>query len=149
MRGQPIAEISVPVKSLRGESSGMDHDMHSALKAEAHPAITYTFQKLLNATVQRDGPGHQASLKLRIMGTLDMAGVSKPISMDVIVKRNSPRHFVAYARTQMLMSEFAIKPPVALLGLIRADDKVNVVFDLDLVMRNKQPQPIQYGDARH
>ena len=36
-----IAELSVPVMSLRGNSQGMDRDMHSALKAGQYPFIQY------------------------------------------------------------------------------------------------------------
>lgn len=56
------------------------------------------------------------------------------MSMDVIVTRASPGHFVAYAQTDLLMTDFGVTPPVALFGLIKGGDKVRVIFDLGLVL---------------
>ena len=133
IRGTPIAAISVLVKSLRGDSSGMDHDMQKALKAAQHPVIEYVLQNLQQATVQVDPQGHRAAFKLSIVGRLNMAGVERPISMDVIVTRDARRHFLAHAQTKLLMSDFGVTPPVALFGLIKAEQRVFVTFDLDLV----------------
>lgn len=136
VRGPTTAVISVPVMSLRGDSAGMDQDMQKALKAEQHPMIEFTFQHLENAAMERNSPNGPAGLKLRIAGTLSMAGATRPMTMDVIVKRDSRRRFVAQAQTTMRMSDFGITPPVALLGLIRAGDRVQVSFDLNFVLKN-------------
>ena len=45
VRNRLIADISVPVISLHGSSSGMDSDMRTALKADQHPAIEYDFEE--------------------------------------------------------------------------------------------------------
>jgi len=134
IRSAPVGDIIVPVTSLHGDSTAMDHDMHAALKASLHPVIKYVFQRVEHATVQRGPQDHQASLKLNVLGKLDMAGAARPIVMDVVVKRDSPGHFTAYAQTTMLMTDFGVTPPVALFGLIKADDHVHVVFDLDLIL---------------
>ena len=94
--------------------------------------IEFVFQNLQQATVQQDPPNHEAELKLSVAGTLHMAGVERPITMDVIVRRDSRRHFLAHAQTTMLMSDFGVTPPVALFGLIKRGDQVLVIFDLDL-----------------
>jgi hypothetical protein len=129
-----IAEISVPVMSLRGDSAGMDRDMQSALKAPQHPAIEYVFQQVQQASLQWDPQSHQTALKLSAIGKLNMAGADKPITMDVILKRDSREHFIVHAQTSLLMTDFGVTPPGALFGLIKAEDKVNVIFDLDLVL---------------
>lgn len=139
VRSSPIADISIPVTSLHGDSSGMDHDMHTALKAAAYPSIKYVFQRVEHASVQWDPQDNQPSLKLHILGTLTMAGQSRPIAMDVMVKRDSPHHFMADAQTNMLMTDFGVTPPVALFGLIKAADEVHVVFDLDLALSDHSP----------
>jgi hypothetical protein len=137
--GSPIADISVPVMSLHGDSGGMDRDMRDALKAGPHPAIEYVFQKLQQAEWQWDPQGRQAGLKLRIVGTLNMAGAKRPIAMDLIVTRDSRRHFLAHAQTALLMTDFGVIPPQALFGLIKANDHVLVIFDLDLVLVDHSP----------
>jgi hypothetical protein len=133
VRSPPIANISVPVMSLRGSSSAMDRDMHNALKAAQHPEIEYTFQQLQAATLQRGPEDDRYVLKLRIAGKLNMAGADRPITMDVIVRRDPRGHFLAHAQATLLMSDFGVTPPVAAFGLIKAGDRVLAVFDLDLV----------------
>jgi polyisoprenoid-binding protein YceI len=132
-RSPVIAEISVPILSLHGDSAGMDRDMQNALKAAQHPAIEYTFQQVQQASLQWDSPDHPPGLNLSVVGKLSVAGVWRTITMDVIVKRDSRGHFIARAQTTILMTDFGVTPPVALLGLIKAADKVDVIFDLDLV----------------
>ena len=98
VRGAPIADISVPVVSLHGDSSGMDRDLQKSLNAAQCPFIQFVFRNLRTATIQRDPRNHAAKLKLSIDGQLQMAGVGRPIQMDVIVERQTQSRFVARLR---------------------------------------------------
>ena len=84
--------------------------------------------------MRRDTSGHQAGLKLSVAGKLKMAGAERPITMQVSLYRDSHQRYHAQAQTSLLMSDFGVTPPVALLGLIKAGNKVNVSFDLDLIL---------------
>lgn len=127
------ATISVPVASLHGDSAGMDQDMRKALKAAQHPSIDYIYKGLTQTSVQWDPASRRVAIKLRVDGTLSMAGVTRPLTMDVIVHRDSRQHYRAEAQADLLMSDFGVTPPVALFGLIKAENKVNVSFKLDLI----------------
>lgn len=87
-------------------------------------------------------------MKLHILGTLQLAGAARPIAMDVIVKRQSPTHFAAYAQTNVLMTDFGVTPPVALFGLIKAADEVHVTFDLDLAMSDDRRGPRSFAQTQ-
>jgi hypothetical protein len=139
VRSLPVGKISLSVMSLHGDSGGMDHDMQNALKAGQNPSIEYVFQQLQQATSQWDPRNHQACLKLRILGKLNMAGVGRLMTMDVIVQRDSRRHYLAHAQTALLMSDFSVTPPGKLFGLIKANNYVIVVFDLDFVLMEHSP----------
>jgi hypothetical protein len=139
LRSPPIGNISVPVMSLHGDSAGMDRDMQNALNVNQHPSIEYVFERLQQASLQWDTQNHQAELKLCIIGKLNMAGAARPITMNMIVRRDSPGHFLAHAQTDLLMTDFGMTPPGALFGLIKADDPVFVVFDLDLILAPPSP----------
>jgi hypothetical protein len=130
----PIGDLSVPIMSLHGDSGGMDRDMQNALNVTQHPSIEFVFQQLQESTLQWDPGNTQADLKLRIIGKLNMAGVGRLITMDVIVKRDSRRRFLAHAQTELLMTDFGVTPPGALFGLIKAGNQVLVIFDLDLIL---------------
>ena len=133
----PIARRSpVPVASMHGDSSAMDRDMRNALKALEHPAIEYVFTQLQHVALQWDPGTHQTNLKLNIVGKLNMAGTKRPITMDMIVSRDSSRHFIAHAQISLLMTDFGMTPPQALFGLIRASEQVLANIDLDFVLVN-------------
>jgi hypothetical protein len=139
VRSPPIGNISVPIMSLHGDSAGMDRDMQNALNVTQHPSIEFVFEQLQLSALQWDPPGNQAGLKLRIVGKLNMAGTGRLITMDVIIKRDSRRHFLVHAQTELLMTDFGVTPPGALFGLIKAGDQVAVVFDLDLILIDHSP----------
>jgi len=138
-RSPSIGDISVPVMSLHGDSGGMDRDMQNALNVTRDPSIEFVFQQAQQIALQRDSHDHQIDLKLRILGKLNMAGVGQLVVMDVLVKRDSRRHFLAHAQTGLFMTDFGMTPPGALFGLIKADDQVFVIFDLDLVLAAHSP----------
>jgi YceI-like domain len=139
VRSPPIGDISVPVMSLHGDSSGMDRDLQSALDVTQYPSIEYVFQKLEHSALQWDPQDRQWCLKLQMLGKLKMAGAGRLIAMDLIVRRDSRRHFLAHAQTALLMSDFGVTRPGALFGLVKASDEVLVVFDLDLVLVDRSP----------
>ena len=103
--------------------------MQNALKAGRFPTIEYVFQKVAQAAMQWNPQRRQADLKLSVVGKLNMAGMERPITMDVIVKRDSRRHFLAHAQTALLMTDFGVTPPGTLFsGAIKASDRVLVVL---------------------
>jgi hypothetical protein len=134
VRGRPVVDISVPIDSLHSDKPGMDRDMREALKASEYPAISYTFEHLQQAAVQRTSQDGLPGLKLQTVGSLNLAGVGRRIEMDVHVDRDFRRHFIAHAQTTLLMSDFGVNPPVALFGLIKAGERVEVTFDLDVIL---------------
>jgi polyisoprenoid-binding protein YceI len=133
------ANLSVPVMTLRGGGSGMENDLHHALKADQHPTIDYTFQQLLRAELQKDQ--NPVCLRLLITGQLSMAGARQPLEMEVVVSRDPSRHFHARAQAALKMSDFGVTPPSAFFGLIRTRDQVNVIFDL--IVKPVQPPSTQ------
>jgi hypothetical protein len=136
VRRLPVADISVPVMSLHGDSIGMDHDMQNALKAAEYPAIEYVFQNLKQVTIQHDPASGRPELKLSTVGSLHMAGAERTIPMNVIVRRDATGHFLVRAQATMMMTDFGVTPPVALFGLIKGGDEVRVFFYLDLVLNH-------------
>jgi YceI-like domain len=139
VRSTPIGNISVPILSLHGDSRPMDHDMQIALKAGAFPSIEYAFQQLQQVTLQWNAASHETELKLSLLGKLTLAGQERPMTMDLIVKRDPRGHFLAHAQTAMRMTDFGVTPPGKIFGLIKAGDQVVVIFDLDLVPADHPP----------
>jgi hypothetical protein len=128
-----IAELSVSVMSLHGDSLGMDRDMQTALKARQFPWIQYRLEKVQDAQVRQDPLTKKPEFVLRVTGTLTVAGVQKELTSELTIQRDAGQHYLVQAHIPIRMSDFGVTPPTALLGLIRARDSLSVDFDLDFI----------------
>ncbi len=128
-----VVKLVVPVKSFKGGSKGMDHDMQAALKASEHPDIKYILDSVQSVSLAMDSKSERPALEIMTHGRLSVAGVEKQTSIDALVFRDPQGRIVVHAAKQLLMSDFDVKPPTALFGLIRAHNAMIVDFDLDFV----------------
>lgn len=116
--------VKVPVRNLKCGSGKMEDNLYKALKADAAPQISYI---LGSFEVQ---PGQSDSYTLKTVGTLTIAGTEKTVNMDVTTKRQPDGSLRANGELQLLMTDFGVKPPTALLGTLRTNNEVKVKFEL-------------------
>ena len=124
--GLAAFEVAVPVASLRSPKDGIDQNMHKALKAQEHPDITFRLRTLENGTGETPG-----AIPLRASGRLTIAGVAREIALDVKAVRGG-RSVVLNGGVELLMTDFGVTPPKAMLGVVTADPGVYVRFYLVL-----------------
>lgn len=128
---EPSVQLRVPVTSLKSGNEGMESDMRAALKAMQHPLIEYRLTAVQAAELVPPEDGEPAFLvRLNTTGELTLAGEQREIDMTVIARRLDDGRFSLLGRKRLKMTDFKINPPSALFGLIRAEDTVEVVFDL-------------------
>ena len=110
-------EIAIPAASLHSTKDGLDKNMHKALKVKEHADIVFTLARL-----EAKGSGARA------IGTLRIAGVEKEIGMDLTtaVKNGS---LVVSGSVDLLMTDFGIPAPKAMMGMLKTDPKVTVSFE--------------------
>lgn len=126
----PTVTLKVPVESLRSGRRAMERDMHEALRAEAHPRVIYALEHVVDADWVHDEETDALSFALTTRGQLSLAGVRRPIEMDVRIEPMGEKRFRVIGRRSFDMGDYNIEPPTALFGLIKADPRVKVVFDL-------------------
>jgi polyisoprenoid-binding protein YceI len=119
-------EVAVPVASLHSPKDGIDTNLHKALKAQEHPDITFRLRTLENGTGETPGV-----LALRARGTLSIAGVAREITLDVKAVRGG-RSVLLNGGVELLMTDFGVTPPKAMLGMVTTDPRVYVRFYLVL-----------------
>jgi polyisoprenoid-binding protein YceI len=107
-------EVRIPAKGLTSPKEGIDKNMHKALKVEAHPHITFKLR-----TLEPAGAAYRAT------GMLTIAGVEKEVVLDLQVTRTKGALAVTGA-TNLLMTDFGVKPPTAMLGMVKASPKITV-----------------------
>jgi hypothetical protein len=118
-------EISIPAASLSSPKEGLDKNMHKALKVTDHQNITFKLQRL------EARPG--ASGALRGVGLLQIAGVEREMAIDLTTTRKDDT-LAVHGEVHILMTDFGIAPPKAMLGMLKTDPKVTVTFDTILTV---------------
>jgi hypothetical protein len=119
--------IAVPVRSLACGNDRMNADLREALRAEVHPDITFILAGYRIDALPRPGADYAAVA----VGQLSVAGVVRQVEIPLRAQRTAEG--LHGAGTLILrMTDFGIKPPVALFGLIRARNEITVSFDVRL-----------------
>lgn len=116
--GVEMFEVTIPAATLTSPREGLDANMHKALMVTEHPDIVFRLLRF----EPRQGGG------LRGIGNLKIAGVVREVAIDVTTERKSAALSVR-GQVTLLMTDFGIKPPVALMGMLKTDPKVTVTVD--------------------
>lgn len=112
--------IAIPAATLTSPKDGLDKNMHKALKVKEHADITFRLRELASST--------SAPNALSATGVLQIAGVEREVSFDLTTTREGEK-LVVRGEVDLLMTDFDIKPPKAMLGMLRTDPKVTVRFE--------------------
>jgi polyisoprenoid-binding protein YceI len=111
-------EVAVPVAMLTSRDPGLDKNMHRALRMEANRDITFRLAQL-----ERDTDGG-----LLAVGALRIAGVEREVVLRLRTERRDDA-FAVKGQITLLMTDYGIEPPTAMLGMLKTDPKVKVTFE--------------------
>ncbi len=120
---RPLGELRVPVATLDCGNGHMESDLRKAIGASEHPDIDFRL------TGYRLEPASQG-VRVTAHGRLSLAGTTRDVDVAVRAEPTGDGGWRAVGSTDLLMTDFGIRPPSALFGLIKAEDRVVVVFDL-------------------
>lgn len=118
-------DVKVPVKSLKCNHGGMDGNLYKALKADESADVSY-----IMASFEAVAGDTKDTFTLKTVGTLKIAGVENPLTMDVVATRMADGTFKATGVVPVKMTDFGIKPPTAIFGRLKTGDDVKVNFEL-------------------
>jgi len=113
-------EIAVAAGTLTSPKEGLDKNMYKALKVSEFPDITFRLVRF-DLTAKPAGAA-------KAIGMLTIAGVEREVAMDITTKRTDTTLMVQ-GRIELLMTDYGIKPPTAMLGMLKTDPKVTVTFE--------------------
>ncbi len=117
--GLQAFEIAFPVASLVSAKGDIDSNMHKALKADAHRDIVFRVTRLEAAAVAGT---------YTAAGVLRVAGVERSITLPLTVAR-TPAALKVSGELALLMTDFSVTPPKAMMGMLRTDPKVVIRFE--------------------
>ena len=117
--------VNVPVASIECKNGTMNSKTKETLKANQHPNIRYV---LSSARVGQ--PDASGKVAIETTGQLTIAGSSKAINMTVQAQPVAGGKYRLTGSVPVVMSEFGMKAPTAMMGAMRVGDRVTVSFDV-------------------
>jgi polyisoprenoid-binding protein YceI len=116
--------FSLAVLNLKSGENGLDKNAYKALKTNQHKNIHY---KLVSATIiHREGNKYL----IKTQGTLKIAGVTKTVAMDVNCVVNKDASITCTGSDKINMSDYQVKPPTFMLGVMKTGDAITLDFTL-------------------
>ena len=116
--------VRIPVTAIKStKGKMMDNKTYEAFKHEKNPNIVFT---LTGKTI------NTASQSINVTGNLTMAGVTKSIDMNVKYKLLPGGELQVTGSKKLVMTQFKMDPPTAMMGTIKVGDEVTVTFDVVL-----------------
>jgi polyisoprenoid-binding protein YceI len=114
--------IKMEVHSIKStEGSIMNNNTYKALKADGNPEITFA----LSSPVKSIPSGaHVIAAKIN----LSIAGVTKAIDMSVTATAQAHGDITFEGSKTIKMTDYGIKPPVALFGTLKTGDDITIKF---------------------
>jgi polyisoprenoid-binding protein YceI len=120
-------ELNFPVKGIISTKGKiMDNKTWESLKSDKHPNVIYTFQSTESITKTSNG------YSIKVKGNLQIAGVKKAISMQVEGNMDSTGKLHFKGKHALVLPNYNIEPPKALMGTVVVGEEVTVSFDVTL-----------------
>ena len=116
--GLAAFDLAIKAESLKSTKDGLDKNMYKALKTKEHPVITFSLKRMEGA------PG-----ALKAIGILQVAGVEREVTLPLKTTRKGDALGVS-GEIDVLMTDHGIAPPKAMMGMVKADPKIKVTFDV-------------------
>lgn len=131
LRGQASSDSPARIEVLAHEldcgHQKMNRDLRDALKADEFPIISFQLQ---HAEMIGGSGSDEEGLTVQIVGTLTLAGQSRDIAVLLHAHSLPDGRVRGTGEKDLLMTDFGVKPPTALMGLVKARDEITISFDL-------------------
>jgi hypothetical protein len=117
------AALQVPVQSLDCGIGMQNRHLFETLGATANPAILFV---LGSYSVEQSG----TNPRVRILGTLRIAGVERNVVLYGTVFRDGVGAWMLRGERPINVRDFGVTPPRRFLGLLRVRDEITVHFEI-------------------
>ena len=116
--------------ALDCDNSKMNRDLCDALKSEDYPYIKIDLHdaRITQGSFEKVG----ADVVLHSNASITITNITRKVQLVVRGKRLGAGKFRFFATKELLMTDFGITPPTALLGLIKVRDAIRINFDLTM-----------------
>ncbi|MDQ7041648.1 MAG: YceI family protein [Rhodothermus sp.] len=123
--GAMQAQLVVAVQAFDCGEPSMNRDLQQALQADRFPAIRFVLGKV----AVLEAPTVD-SVRLDVTGALTIAGVTRTVRFVASGQLLVAGRVRLTGLLPLKLTDFKVKPPTALFGLVRVYDQITVHFDL-------------------
>jgi polyisoprenoid-binding protein YceI len=124
--------IRMEVHSIKSdEGTTMNNNTYKALKADVNPEITFSLTAPINSFTLT------ATTVISAKGNMTIAGVTKPVTMQVKVLMPEKGVIEIEGSEPLRMTDYGVKPPVALLGALRTGNEITIKFKTSFATANE------------
>jgi len=116
--------VRVPVKSIKSGKGLMDSKTYDAFESDKNPLITFQMTEV--SSFKLTGKEVEATLE----GNITMAGQTKKIAIKSTGKILADGSFQFKGAVPLKLSEFKMKSPTAMMGMLKTGDAVTINFDV-------------------
>lgn len=117
----------LPVKNLKGEKDGLNDNAYEALKTDKYADIRFT---MTSSTIT---PTTGSSYLISAKGNLFIAGVTRPVTMQVSTQLNADGTITCSGTQALKMSEYNIERPSFMFGVMKTGDDLKLNYTLVFV----------------
>ena len=129
-----VADASVPATTLKSGKKDMDVKMYGALNSKRYPTLTYELTEVTG--IRRLGP---TRFVIDTRGKLTVAGTTCELVVPMNVEMTSERAMLVTTEFPTRMTDFNVKPPQAMGGMIKSHNKVVVKVRWSVARRDAAP----------
>lgn len=119
-------EILIPVKSIKSPEKLMDTYTYEAFNSEKNPNISFHLTEATGLKVT------DKEIEVTVTGNLTMNGTAKKISVKITGKNPKSGVYQFKGAIALKMTEYKMKPPTAMMGMMKVGDAITLKFDLTL-----------------
>lgn len=112
--------LKVDVKSINSGKGVMDRKIYSALDEGKYPQILFTLAEITE--ISEDS--------ISAKGTLKIAGKDRKIDLKASYSTAEDQSLTISGTKKLLMTDFDVTPPKAMLGTLKTGDEVEIVFNV-------------------
>ena len=117
--------FSLPVTNLKSDKKKLDETAYKALKTDQHKEILFSMISATVKEVQSD------KFHITATGNLTIAGVTKPITLNVMWVMNDDNSITCTGTQKLKMTDYKVQPP-GFLGVMKTGDEIALDFSFQI-----------------